>query len=66
LHSLDQVLVAIWLYRRRTIYRKDLFPVPNRELANVVAKFKRRGIRETSFATSSRASTPIILSPVSN
>jgi hypothetical protein len=32
LHSLDQVLVAIWLHRRRTIYRKDLFPVPNREL----------------------------------
>src|ERR1700730_16460408 len=28
-------------------------------LPNVVAKFKRRGIRETSFATSSRTSTPI-------
>jgi hypothetical protein len=32
LWSPDQVLVAIWLHRRRAIYGKDLFPVPNREL----------------------------------
>src|SRR3984893_7133814 len=34
-------------------------------LPDVVAKFKRRGIRETSFAASSRTSTPIILSSAS-
>src|ERR1700736_4885524 len=32
-------------------------------LPNVVAKFKRRGIRETSFATSSRTSTPFFFRP---
>jgi hypothetical protein len=30
--SLDQMLVAIWLYRRRIISGKDLFLVPNHRL----------------------------------
>jgi hypothetical protein len=30
--SQDQLMVAIWLHRRRAISRRDLFSVPNREL----------------------------------